>query len=34
MLLASQRVIPKKLNDLGYEFQQPELEGALKKHVA
>jgi uncharacterized protein (TIGR01777 family) len=34
MLLASQRVIPKKLNDLGYEFQQPELEGALKKHLA
>ncbi|MDX6446176.1 MAG: uncharacterized protein QOH71_3250 [Blastocatellia bacterium] len=33
MLLASQRVIPKKLNDLGYEFQQPELEGALKKHL-
>jgi uncharacterized protein (TIGR01777 family) len=33
MLLTSQRVIPKKLNDAGYEFQQPELEGALKKHL-
>jgi uncharacterized protein (TIGR01777 family) len=33
MLLASQRVIPKRLNDAGYEFQQPELEGALKKHL-
>ena len=33
MLLVSQRVMPKKLNDAGYEFQQPELEGALKKHV-
>ena len=33
MLLASQRVIPKKLNDAGYAFQQPELEGALRKHL-
>jgi uncharacterized protein len=33
MLLASQRVIPKRLNDAGYEFQYPELEGALKKHL-
>src|SRR5207244_12995325 len=33
MLLTSQRVIPKKLNDAGYEFQQPELEEALRKHL-
>jgi len=33
MLLTSQRVTPKKLNDAGYEFQQPELEGALRKHL-
>jgi uncharacterized protein len=33
MLLVSQRVIPKKLNDAGYEFQQPDLEGAFRKHV-
>ncbi len=33
MLLASQRVVPKKLNDSGYEFQQPQLEGALRKHL-
>ena len=33
MLLTSQRVIPKKLNDASYEFQQPELEGALRKHL-
>ncbi len=34
MLLASQKVMPKKLNDLGYEFQQPNLEEALRKHLA
>jgi uncharacterized protein len=33
MLLTSQRVLPKKLNDAGYAFQQPELEGALRKHL-
>ena len=33
MLLTSQRVIPKRLSDAGYEFHQPELEGALRKHV-
>jgi uncharacterized protein (TIGR01777 family) len=33
MLLTSQRVIPKKLNNAGYEFQQPELEGALRRHL-
>jgi uncharacterized protein len=33
MLLTSQRVIPKKLNDSGYEFEYPELEGALRKHL-
>ena len=33
MLLTSQCVIPKKLNDAGYEFEYPELEGALRKHL-
>ena len=33
MLLTSQRVIPKKLSDAGYEFQQAELEGALRKYL-
>jgi uncharacterized protein (TIGR01777 family) len=33
MLLTSQRVMPKKLTDAGYEFQQPELEGALRRHL-
>src|SRR6267378_2464584 len=32
MLLVSQRVTPKKLNDVGYEFRYPELEGAFR-HV-
>jgi uncharacterized protein (TIGR01777 family) len=34
MLLASQRVLPKRLTDAGYEFEYPELEGALRKHLA
>jgi uncharacterized protein (TIGR01777 family) len=29
LLLASQRVLPRKLQELGYSFQQPELEAAL-----
>lgn len=33
MLLTSQRVVPKRLTEAGYEFQQPELEGALRKHL-
>lgn len=32
MLLASQRVVPKRLSEAGYEFRYPELEGALR-HV-
>jgi uncharacterized protein len=33
MLLTSQRVIPKRLKDAGYEFEYPELQGALRKHL-
>ena len=33
MLLTSQRVTPKGLTGAGYEFQQPQLEGALRKHL-
>jgi uncharacterized protein len=33
MLLTSQRVIPKRLNDVGYEFEYPELEGAFRKYL-
>ena len=33
MLLTSQRVIPKRLNDAGYDFEYPQLEGALRKHL-
>jgi len=33
MLLTSQRVIPKKLNDAGFEFEHPELEGAFRKYL-
>jgi uncharacterized protein len=31
LLLASQRAVPKKLAEGGYEFRMPELEGALKR---
>src|SRR5258708_261733 len=34
MLLTSQRVIPKRLNDAGYEFEYPELGGAFRKYLA
>ena len=30
IVLKGQRVVPKKLQDLGYKFQYPELEGALR----
>jgi len=33
MLLVSQCVMPKKLNDAGFEFQQPELEEAFRKNI-
>jgi uncharacterized protein (TIGR01777 family) len=33
MLLTSQRVIPKRLNDAGYEFEYPELESAFRKYL-
>ena len=33
MLLASQRVMPKRLVEAGYDFQQPELEGALRRYL-
>ena len=33
MLLSSQYVVPKRLNDAGYEFKYPELEAALRKYV-
>jgi uncharacterized protein (TIGR01777 family) len=34
MLLASQKVIPKKLMSVGFEFKFPELEAAMRKYVA
>jgi len=34
MLLTSQRVIPKRLNDAGFEFEFPELEGAFRRYLA
>ena len=33
MLLASQKVMPKKLMSAGFQFEYPELEGAMKKYV-
>ena len=33
MLLASQKVIPKKLTSAGFQFQHPQLEAAMKKYV-
>ena len=33
MLLVSQRVMPKRLTAAGFQFQYPELEGAMKKYV-
>ena len=34
MLLASQRVMPKKLKDAGFQFEYPNLEDALRKYIA
>jgi len=33
MLLVSQRVVPKKLEEAGFEFQYPELDGAFTKYI-
>jgi uncharacterized protein len=33
MLLASQKVLPKKLSAIGFQFQYPELEAAFKKYI-
>jgi len=33
MLLASQKVIPTKLNKAGFRFEFPDLEGALRRYV-
>jgi NAD dependent epimerase/dehydratase family enzyme len=30
MLLSSQRVLPKRLSEAGYQFQYPDLESALR----
>jgi len=34
MLLTSQKVIPKKLMSIGFEFQYPELEAAMRRYVS
>lgn len=34
MLLASQKVMPKKLMSLGFAFKYPELEGAMRRYVS
>ncbi len=34
LLLASTKVMPKRLTDAGFEFKQPELKGAIEKAVA
>ncbi len=34
MLLSSQRVVPRKLLDAGYQFQRPDLEAALRAALA
>ena len=33
MLLASQKVMPKKLTSAGFQFQYPQLEAAMRKYV-
>ena len=33
MLLASQKVLPKKLMSSGFEFKYPELEAAMRRYI-
>jgi NAD dependent epimerase/dehydratase family enzyme len=33
MLLASQRVVPKRLKEAGYQFLFPELEAAFRRYL-